>query len=243
MLDDALAKCGNMSETDIAEFKVAMMPFFCKCGISEDEIEVEEFTTWTITMTFPCKGKTESKMEPLLVDYFTSIGGSEDDQLLTLSDGRKGMFEWVVTLPACPQEVREATENDGDEQDVVSSDEEDAGEELSALLEGVRTGRLKSKTEDGYLVMQGEYYDDIEAGEKTVEFRELSEYNLKRTIGLKSIRLQRGYGHPGKPPKKMRWTVAKVCLSNDCGEECDPFDVPQDFDPNMIAIHLGKRID
>lgn len=57
--------------------------------------------------------------------------------------------------------------------------------------------------------MAGEFYDDIESGEKTVETRELSAYNLKRTIGLKTIRLQRGYGHPGKPPKKMRYEVVK----------------------------------
>jgi hypothetical protein len=40
----------------------------------------------------------------------------------------------------------------------------------------------------------------------------------------------------------MQWTVEKVVLLDGEGGECDPFDVPEDFCPTAIAIHLGKRI-
>lgn len=112
-----------------------------------------------------------------------------------------------------------------------------------AMMKDLAAGKLRSKTDDGFLVMAGEFYDDIESGEKTVEIREFSEYNLKRTIGLKTIRLQRGYGHPGKPPKKMRYEVVKTTLADEYGNECDPFKVPDDFEPEFINIYLGKRID
>ena len=49
---------------------------------------------------------------------------------------------------------------------------------MKALLEELAAGKLRSKMDDGFLVMAGEFYDDIESGEKTVEIREFSEYNL-----------------------------------------------------------------
>ena len=115
-------------------------------------------------------------------------------------------------------------------------------ERARTLFDRLKAGKLRSKVEDGFLVMQGEFYDDIKTGEKTVETREFTEYNLKRTIGVKTIRLQRGYGHPGKPPKKMRYEVTQVLLMDDCGQECDPFDIPEGFIPVYINLHLGKRI-
>lgn len=122
----------------------------------------------------------------------------------------------------------------------VHKDEPEDG--CKDLMKDLAAGKLRSKIDDGFLVMAGEFYDDIESGEKTVETRELSAYNLKRTIGLKTIRLQRGYGHPGKPPKKMRYEVVKTTLADEYGNECDPFKVPDDFEPEFINIYLGKRI-
>jgi len=224
-----------------------MMPFFTQHQIGENDVSVGiDFgrEQWTVVMLFPARGTSESAMEKQIVPFFENIGGNEEDQLLTFSDEKSGYFEWVVTLPSCPKEVREAMEEDRAAEESEREEADDVEDEgIGDLLEGIKSGRLKSKIEDGYLVMQGEPYDDIEAGEKTVEFRELTEYNLKRTIGIKSVRLQRGYGHPGQPPKKMRWTVTKVLLANDYGEECDPTDVPESFEPNMIAVHLGQRID
>ena len=41
----------------------------------------------------------------------------------------------------------------------------------------------------------------------------------------------------------MRWEVEKVTLMDESSAECDPFNVPDGFWPEMIAIHLGKRIE
>jgi len=111
--------------------------------------------------------------------------------------------------------------------------------EMLALVEGVKTGKLKSKSHDGYLVLKGEFYDAIESGKKKVEYRDFTEYNLKRTIGITTIRFNRGYT---KSAKQMQWDVEKIVLLDGEDNESDPFNVPDGFWPIAIAIHLGKRI-
>ena len=110
---------------------------------------------------------------------------------------------------------------------------------MQELIDGVKEGRIKSKSPDGYLVLKAQFYDTIDAGKKKVEYRDFTEYNLKRTIGIKTIRFNRGYV---KNAPQMRWEVEKVVLLDYDNNECDPFNVPEDFWPTTIAIHLGKRI-
>ena len=110
------------------------------------------------------------------------------------------------------------------------------------LLAEVKAGQIKSNSTDGYLVLAGEFYDEIEAGTKTVEYRDFTKYNLKRTIGITSVRFNRGYGHPGQPPAQMRWEVEKVVFQDAADNECDPMTTPDGFVPVRIAIYLGKRI-
>ena len=123
------------------------------------------------------------------------------------------------------------------EADAAAAEVEEA--EMLRLVGGIKAGRLKSKSSDGYLVLAGEFYDAIEAGTKKVEYRDFTEYNLKRTIGIKTIRFNHGYV---KNAPQMRWEVKKVALMGDENNECDPFNVPDDFWPTTIAIHLGKRL-
>ena len=111
--------------------------------------------------------------------------------------------------------------------------------EMKELVAGIKAGKLKSKSADGYLVLKAEFYDAIESGEKKVEYRDFTKYNLKRTIGIKTVRFNRGYV---KNAPQMRWEVKKIVLLDDDDNACDPFNVPDDFWPSTIAIHLGKRI-
>lgn len=111
--------------------------------------------------------------------------------------------------------------------------------EIRELIDGIKAGRLKSKTPDGYLVLKGEFYDAIASGKKKVEYRDFTEYNLKRTIGLKTIRFNRGYV---KNTPQMKWEVKKIVLLDVDDTECDPLNVPDGFWPTTIAIHLGKQL-
>lgn len=124
----------------------------------------------------------------------------------------------------------------------VWGEESDDATDDDGLIEGIASGRLKSRSPDGYLVLSGEFYDEIEAGRKKIEYRDFTEYNLKRTIGLKTVRFSRGYGSKGKSPKQMRFSVATVVLMDDDNHVCDPFNVPEGFSPTTIALHLGQRI-
>ena len=119
---------------------------------------------------------------------------------------------------------------------------EEKEQRTKALLSAIKDGKLKSKSGAGYLVLAGEFYDAIETGSKKVEYRNFSANNLRRTIGIKTIRFNRGYGSKGRSPKQMRWEVKKVMLVDDGNRACDPMRVPEDFWPTAIAIHLGKRI-
>ena len=123
-----------------------------------------------------------------------------------------------------------------------SNAEEDEGAEdyaVQELVDGIKAGHLRAKSEDGYLVLAGEFYDAIASGEKTVEYRDFTEYNLKRTIGLKTIRFSRGYV---KDAPQMKWEVKKVMLQDAADGECDPMATPDGFVPVRIAIYLGNQL-
>ncbi len=152
-----------------------------------------------------------------LFNFPCIMGCKEDDE------------EYQYTLKAFYE--REAAE--------AESSEAEELEEMMDIIDGIKAGRLKSKSPDGYLVLKAKFYDAIAAGKKNVEYRDFTEYNLKRTIGIKTVRFNRGYV---KNAPQMRWEVEKVVLLDGDENECDPFNVPEDFWPVTIAIHLGKRI-
>ena len=128
----------------------------------------------------------------------------------------------------------------------ASGEGESEGEDDEALMrqlaEDIKSGAIKSKSGEGFFVLKGEYYDAIEAGRKTTEHRDLTPRNLSLSIGIKRVKFQRGYGHPGKPPKQMRFEVSSVRLMDASDRECDPYAIPPGFIAATIAIHLGKRI-
>lgn len=106
-----------------------------------------------------------------------------------------------------------------------------------------------------YSPMAYEWYDRIASGEKTVEYKNLTRYWLKRLVGAvgadgvrgfpKYIRFQRGYGGPGRPkPDKMTFEIAKVVLSDEALSERPITDgeVEAGFNPAYFAIILGRRV-
>ena len=146
--------------------------------------------------------------------------------------------------------AKRLTENDEESKFTLKSiyaayaaEVEEREQRTKALVAAIKDGKLKSKSGDGYLVLSARFYDEIEKGQKRVEYRSLSKHNIERTIGIRTIRFSRGYGSKGHPPKQMRWTVAKIRLVDDGNRTtCDPMHVPDGFRPAAIAIYLGKLI-
>ena len=121
-------------------------------------------------------------------------------------------------------------------------DEKDDEAWMRQLAEDIKSGAIRSKSGEGYFVLKGEYYDAIEAGHKTTEYRDLTPRNLAKSIGITTVKLQRGYGHPGQPPRQMRFEVSSVGLLDASDRECDLYAIPPGFIATTIAIHLGKKI-
>jgi len=143
--------------------------------------------------------------------------------------------------------IEAITSNGEEDEEDYDSDESADGELTPAqimkyIADGIKSGEIRSKSGEGYFVLKGEYYDAIEAGRKTTEYRDLTPRNLSLSIGIKTVKFQRGYGHSGQSPKQMRFEVKSVRLLDASDRECDPYAIPKGFIATTIAIHLGKRI-
>ena len=232
-IDEAYSKLGKIDEDTVMEFKAIMMPFFHSVGFSEEEVDMRpsEYDDWWVDVFTPRKG-IERAMQNAGQKFYCSIGGRKGDISVMVYNKDRDKYFWLIVPTNLPTGIVEAR----------TKDDVQYRKELNLLLDGIKAGRLKSKSPDGYLVLAGEFYDAIEAGKKKVEYRDFTENNLKRTIGLKTIRFNRGYGSKGKPPKQMRWEVKRVTLVDDENDECNPMNVAEDFWPTTIAIHLGKKL-
>lgn len=174
------------------------------------------------------------------LDDYCLIGRDEDSpkkETYHLLFNHPAMLEFKPDDPEMRFMLRNWFDAEEDEEEVDA---------VQGLIDGIKAGRLRAKSSDGYLVLAGEFYvlagefyDAIKSGEKTVEYRDFTEYNLKRTIGLKTFRFNRGYV---KDAPQMRWEVKKVMLQDAADSECDPQSVPKDFVPVRIAIYLGKQM-
>ena len=102
-------------------------------------------------------------------------------------------------------------------------------------------------TTEAYLVLKGEFYDKIKEGKKTVEYRDFTKYWIERLLDhpLKTVKLNLGY-----TDEHMIFEIDWIGVL-DGDREIHAFDEngemseagkDDDFNPDTIAIHLGKRI-
>lgn len=200
--------------------------------------EVWNARDWTVILVIGQKHLPDSLLDKA-VSAFEDLGLTDDGWYGGGYDRRLKGHPFVIFHPR----IRKAIMDRIDREEENDKQEEDASRraELQRLIEDLRAGKLRSNSDDGFLVLAGEFYDAIERGEKAVERRAFTAYNLRRTIGLRTIRLQRGYGRPGCPPKQMRFQVRDVRLADAEGCECDPLVVPAGFEPVEIDVYLGTR--
>lgn len=229
-----------MSENDFAAGVQLVRDALAKREVLEPvRFEVWNARDWTILLVIGQKHLPNSILDKA-VSAFEDLGLTDDDWFGGGFDRKRKGHPFVIFHPRIPKAVMDRIdrEEENDEQ------EEDATRraELQRLIEDLRAGKLRSNSDDGFLVLAGEFYDAIERGEKTVERRAFTAYNLKRTVGLRTVRLQRGYGRPGRPPKQMRFHVRGVRLADAEGRACDPLAVPAGFEPVEIDVHLGTRV-
>ena len=117
--------------------------------------------------------------------------------------------------------------------------------DMQSLMADLRAGKIKAKMSEGRFAMEEDRYDKVAAGKVDREWVLLTRGQLKRSVGIKTVRLYKFDGTL-KPKVYMRWEVVSVGLegedSNGDSCECDVVNVPDGFKPESIVIHLGKRI-
>ena len=230
----------------------AIQGVFARNGIGQWNVDM--LNPYLVDLMIPVS-VGEAKAVKTLNELFHALGVLPSDEKLEMAESRDycafcmnedcKTYSLIFNIPFA-KEFKEGDEeykytlkaiHEKEEAEAGASEAEE--EEMMYLIDGIKAGRIKSKSLDGYLVLKAQFYDAIDAGKKKVEYRDFTEYNLKRTIGIKTVRFNRGYV---KNAPQMRWEVEKVVLLDYDNNECDPFNVPEDFWPTTIAIHLGKRI-
>ena len=239
----------ELKEEEAAFLRETIEKVFARNGI--EQWQGDMLNPYLLDVMIPAS-VGEAKAAEAFNDLFHSLGVLPKDDTLPMSHGRDycsccvnedgETFSAIFNVPFA-KEFKEGDEEYQFTLKAIHAEQEAEAEaeeaEMLELVDGIKTGRIKSKSPDGYLVLKAQFYDAIEAGTKKIEYRDFTEYNLKRTIGIKTIRFNRGYV---KGAKQMRWEVEKVLLLDGEDNECDPFNVPEDFWPTTIAIHLGKRM-
>lgn len=113
--------------------------------------------------------------------------------------------------------------------------------EIMQMIDDLNSGKIRGRLSEGRFVMEDDRYDKVEAGKEDKEWILLTRGQLKRSIGIKTVRLYRDDGTM-KPKTYMRWEVKSVNLVDANDKECDATKVPHGFWPENILIHLGKRL-
>ena len=103
------------------------------------------------------------------------------------------------------------------------------------------------KSTEAYLVLKKEFFDKIKTGKKTVEYRDFTKYWIDRLLDhpLKTVKLNLGYTDEHMI-FEIDWIGVmdgdrEIRAFNEKGEMSEE-GKSEDFNPDTISIHLGKRI-
>ena len=230
--DDYLYVMEISPEADAESVLEASNALFHKIGIlpEERDLEMEEMTEYcTVHRNEYSKACFVMFNHPFVIEA-VSAGVKCGDTVRVFADAQRKRVEGKTAGIAPTVVGGEGEEGDGGEA------------WMRKLAEGIKSGAIRSKSGEGFFVLKSEFFKAIKAGTKTTEYRDITPRNLSMSIGIKTVKLQSGYGHAGKPPEQMRFEVASVEFLDADDNECDPYNIPDCFVATTIAIHLGKRI-
>jgi len=114
---------------------------------------------------------------------------------------------------------------------------------MEETLKDIKEGRLKAKSPQEVCILSPKMFDEFARGERSLLEYEFNLHDIKCTIGVKTMLLHQGFCNSCISPRQMRFEVARTMLVDEDGNECDPFNVPDDFWPTGITVHLGQRLD
>lgn len=214
------------------------------------KITIENENDWSLILSSPFDGDI---IEPFLEE----IGVDENRCVFFGLNPDTKNYEWYFTHPETPSDILAGIDDESDRRELEEDEQDETSECLEANPQIPIPKRQKTGGDTCFLVLQRIYFEDIESGEKTVEFRELNQYYADKLLGkenpLRFVKFQLGYGGPGhQTPRQMVFEIESIVLVDDFMDEFPAYrndgipttneDVPSDFCPTMYGIKLGARI-
>lgn len=218
-------------------------------------LELTEPHDWSVTLLVPSSvGKESIVMDAV---QLTLAECSINEECLAYLGKTNGNYVWYFTHPDIPPSVKSRLDAEVLEDELAERDERIAWYAANGVSMVPIPNHQKAKGDSVYLTIDKTYFDAIESGDKTTEFRILNQYYADKLLGkdepLKFVKLQDGYGGKGrKKPRQMKFEISGIVLADDYGIEFPAYsngnpttdkDLPEHFLPTMYGIKLGKRVD
>lgn len=218
-------------------------------------LELTEPHDWSVTLLVPSSIGKESLVTDAVALALAECSINED--CLAYLGKTNGNYVWYFTHPEIPPSVKSRIDAEVLEDELAERDEKIAWHAANGVPIVPLPNHQKAKGDSVYLTIDKSYFEAIETGEKTTEFRTLNQYYADKLLGkgepLKFVKLQDGYGGKGrKKPQQMKFEISAIVLADDYGAEFPAYtngnpttdkDLPEHFLPTMYGIKLGKRID
>jgi len=254
----------KITEDKIDSLKDGIQKMLKENGIENRlTVKCDSESDWSITVKVVKQGSSRKTIEDAVEKHLKKIGVEEDRMVYFEDVKTPGCWEWYFTHPDTPKEILRKQDREIEEEERQEDREnvrryEEHRQKLREQGLIIKPREVKSKSRDLFYVMSGENFKDIESGEKKVEYRTYNPYHVDKCLGrgkdgIDELVFQLGYGGPGhSEPKKMRFKSEGVYLCDDTMEEVPAFqedgsltdekDLPKDFIPMLLAIHIGKRV-
>lgn len=204
---------------------------------------------WEISLLVPYKSKLQQVKAAVVrkaIDkiLFEKCGANPDGCDYFGKQAPKQAYEWYLRHPNIPQEVNELIE---------AEIEADLGSEIGLGLPS--PSGSKSKSDTAFMTVKEQFFNEIESGKKTTEYRNLNQYYCDKFfspgVKKKFLKLNRGYLTGEK--NRMVFEIAGINLVSEDGREipavdengkliCSFSQLPKKFAPAAYGIKLGKRI-
>lgn len=228
------------------KIKVLMRRYgVCESVITGTRVIVIHPESWEVSLCVPYKGVKEAEVRPIVDGILFSDCGVLRDYCNYFGKQREYQaFEWYFRHPKIPKDVADRV------------DAEIRAQSTEGTENQLPIPRDTYSTSDTiFLTLAYKYFDAIKRGDKTVEYRMLSQYYCDKffTVGTKKryVRFNRGY--MSSSGNQLMFEIEaivyvdkdyKECLATDHSGNCitDKSKLPEGFSPVMYGIRLGKLI-
>lgn len=240
----------TLREDDVAFVRTLVEKWFAERGKPcEIRCHIDDADTWFMRCEIDASVGGYATCERLMSEFVASVENGDPPMYIPLKS--KGKWIWKFYHPECPDQFLALTEKMESEGGVSNG----MNEESDAVAEDGGSGFIVPKRKDGgncaYVIMAKEFYEKVERGEKTNEYRDYNEYYVGKFLShaISYIKLNLGYS----TGKSMTFAIGGLsyldaegktevpCYKGN-GELTLEADLPSGFKPRYFKVALGKRV-